>query len=517
MEAYITDLITRIELSNDDIDHLIKNSKHNKEDGICIWDRCINQATSNYIGETKPLFCSDCALKTMIMIKKAPIQVKFMRQQHKNINFNHKDDIQEYKSDTIPDLHDRDIPYSNSENQNKERSNLSFTFTRNNICYKDGYIISLKKMKDKFNAYIDHIITNKDIFKVFDHSEILKIDDRIEYKFIYMCKSCDKKHKKGCCSKYSKYNSIKKWVFINCDFRDKINKHPTSIKKPTYYNSTHRLKVEYGMKNNRINYNDKTICKSAMISEDDESPELVKSIQVQDLQKNNLEVIESPESATHKAQVKHVAVMDDDEVDIDLGYVYSTNSFNLLAKYMIDTSDDNDDELDVDLGYQLPKSKIEETPRSSNDSTNSLASLISSLSERAVYTSDDSDDEYELEEHPEIQLNSVNRLVINDNEERSSNDSKNELSFIKSQLEKLQDKLDHVSSYTTNKIDSLTKENKLLKSRIDILEYSVISTTSYNYSDISKHIQSFKYELLYKCKEREINNIPVAIAVPKSL
>ncbi len=146
---------------------------------------------------------------------------------------------------------------------------------------------------------------------------------------------------------------------------------PTTIKNkrtPEYYNSTHRLKVEFSFKNNRINPNDKQECKSAVISADDESEELYQtnSRQLTNSEKNISRDVDISEVPTCETHVMHDDVKDEEEFDIDY--------------------------------TKLPIKEDKEDLRSSNDSTSSLASMISSISELAMDdTTDGSDDELPLD------------------------------------------------------------------------------------------------------------------------
>lgn len=142
-------------------------------------------------------------------------------------------------------------------------------------------------------------------------------------------------------------------------------------KKPLQqHNSTYRLKAICPFKNKRINPNDIQKCKSAVISADDESSELLETnlTQLTNSEKNisrDVDISEVPACAT---QDMHVDVKEEEELDID----YTTQCKPLVKK------------------------EIEDQP-SSNDSTSSLASMISSISDLTKDdTIDDSDDEIEL-------------------------------------------------------------------------------------------------------------------------
>lgn len=54
--------------------------------------------------------------------------------------------------------------------------------------------------------------------------ELLEMDIRFEYKAVNMCKSCRKRHKKGCCDNYSRLNRTKTTGIVNAKWNEEYKK-----------------------------------------------------------------------------------------------------------------------------------------------------------------------------------------------------------------------------------------------------------------------------------------------------
>jgi hypothetical protein len=106
--------------------------------------------------------------------------------------------------------------FIDQSNEFREIANNSYGFAMAKVSYEEGSVVSSKDMR---NAMLHWIKEKYSLDKLpkerLNPQEIVRVDKRIRYHEVKVCKHCAEHHKKGCCEKYSRSGRTTERYFEN--------------------------------------------------------------------------------------------------------------------------------------------------------------------------------------------------------------------------------------------------------------------------------------------------------------
>lgn len=97
--------------------------------------------------------------------------------------------------------------------------NICYRFAQDKLDYNDVSTIRKSDMTDAFRDYVKAQFPHSKSNEKLSPNDICRIDDRIKFMQVKVCKSCLSKHKKGCCDEYSRNNRSTREYFENVSIK----------------------------------------------------------------------------------------------------------------------------------------------------------------------------------------------------------------------------------------------------------------------------------------------------------